>query len=81
MIPSQKKANEYTMKECELPGPYKIWLQNPNLIEVMAPVGAYYRGHSSLSKAEIEIATNPRRRDRGPRRHLLPPARRQRSEV
>ena len=24
----------------------------------MVPLGAYYQGHSSLSKAEIEIATN-----------------------
>jgi len=27
-------------------------------MEVMVPLGAYYQGHSSLSKAEIEIATN-----------------------
>ena len=40
-----------------MPGPYKIFLQNPKLIEVMVPLGAYYQGHSSLSKAEIEIAT------------------------
>jgi 4-carboxymuconolactone decarboxylase len=39
-----------------VPGPYKIWLQNPKLMEVMVPLGAYYHGHSSLSKAEI--ATN-----------------------
>ena len=55
----QKKAYEFTMKERgQVPGPYKIWLQNPKLIEVMVPLGAYYQGHSSLSKAEIEIATN-----------------------
>ena len=59
MSSSQKKAYEYTMKERgQVPGPYKIWLQNPKLIEVMVPLGAYYQGHSSLSKAEIEIATN-----------------------
>lgn len=59
MSPSQKKAYEYTMKERgQVPGPHKIWLQNPKLIEVMVPVGAYYQGHSSLSKAEIDIATN-----------------------
>ena len=59
MTPEQKRAFDYTMKERgEVPGPYKIWLQNPKLIEVMVPVGAYYQGHSSLSKAEIEIATN-----------------------
>jgi hypothetical protein len=55
MSSSQKKAYEYTMKERgQVLGPYKIWLQNPKLIEVMAPLGAYYQGHSSLSKAEIE---------------------------
>jgi hypothetical protein len=26
----------------------------------MVPLGAYYQGHSSLSKAEIEMATNVR---------------------
>ena len=41
MSPSQKKAYEYTMKERgQVPGPYKIWLQNPKLIEVMVPLGA-----------------------------------------
>jgi 4-carboxymuconolactone decarboxylase len=57
--PRPKKAFEFTVKERgELPGPYKIWLENPKLMEVMVPLGAYYYGHSSLSKAEIEIATN-----------------------
>jgi 4-carboxymuconolactone decarboxylase len=59
MTADQKKAYEFTMKSRgQVPGPYKIWLQNPKLIEVMVPLGAYYQGHSSLSKAEIEIATN-----------------------
>ena len=59
MTVEQKKAYEFTMKERgQVPGPYKIFLQNPKLIEVMVPLGAYYQGHSSLSKAEIEIATN-----------------------
>jgi 4-carboxymuconolactone decarboxylase len=59
MTPDQKKAYEFTVKERgEVPGPYKIWLQNPKLMEVMVPLGAYYQSHSSLSKAEIEIATN-----------------------
>jgi 4-carboxymuconolactone decarboxylase len=59
MTPDQKRAFEFTMKERgQVPGPYKIWLQNPKLIQVMVPLGAYYQGHSSLSKAEIEIATN-----------------------
>src|ERR1700723_3585929 len=59
MTPDQKRIYQFTMKERgQVPGPYKIWLQNPKLIEVMVPLGAYYQGHSSLSKAEIEIATN-----------------------
>jgi 4-carboxymuconolactone decarboxylase len=59
MTADQKKAYEFTMNERgQVPGPYKIFLQNPKLIEVMVPLGAYYQGHSSLSKAEIEIATN-----------------------
>src|ERR1700729_4259220 len=59
MTPDQKKVFEFTAKERgEVPGPYKIWLQNPKLMEVVVPLGSYYQGHSSLSKAEIEIATN-----------------------
>jgi 4-carboxymuconolactone decarboxylase len=59
MTADQKTAYEFTVKQRgEVPGPYKIWLQNPKLMEVMVPFGAYYQGHSSLSKAEIEIATN-----------------------
>lgn len=59
MTPDQKRVYQLTMKERgQVPGPYKVWLQNPKLMEVMVPLGAYYQGHSSLSKAEIEIATN-----------------------
>ena len=59
MTPDQKRIYQFTMKERgQVPGPYKIWLQNPKLMEVMVPLGAYYQGHSSISKAAIEIATN-----------------------
>jgi 4-carboxymuconolactone decarboxylase len=52
ITPDQKKAFKFTVKERgEVPGPYKIWLQNPKLIEVMVPLGAHYQGNSSLSKA------------------------------
>ncbi len=48
MTSDQKKAYEFTMKSRgQVPGPYKIWLQNPKLMEVMVPLGAYYQGHSS----------------------------------
>jgi 4-carboxymuconolactone decarboxylase len=59
MTADQRKAYESTVgQRGEVPEPYKIRLQNPKLIEVMVPLDAYYQGHSSLSKAEIEIATN-----------------------
>jgi 4-carboxymuconolactone decarboxylase len=40
-----------------VPGPHKIWAANPALLKTIAPVGAYYQTASTLSKAEIEIAT------------------------
>src|ERR1700733_10271755 len=69
MTADQRKAYEFTVgQRGEVPGPYKIWLQNPKLIEVMVPLGAYYQGHSSLSKAEIEIG-NRHARAPGALRH------------
>ena len=42
MTADQKMAYEFTMKERgQVPGPYKIFLQNPKLIEVMVSLGAY----------------------------------------
>jgi 4-carboxymuconolactone decarboxylase len=59
MTADQKRAYEFTMKERgQVPGPYKIFLQNPKLIEVIVPLGAYYQRRLSLSKVETEIATN-----------------------
>ena len=40
-----------------VPGPHKIWAANPALLTAIVPVGAYYARASTLSKAEIEIAT------------------------
>jgi len=40
-----------------VPGPHKIWAANPALLTTIAPVGAYFQSASTLSKAEIEIAT------------------------
>jgi 4-carboxymuconolactone decarboxylase len=58
MTPDQKKAFEFTVKERgEVPGPYKIWLQNPKLMEVVVPLETYHHGHSSCSKLR-SIATN-----------------------
>ena len=59
MTAEQKQAYDFTQRlRGQVPGPHKIWLQNPKLNEVVVPVGAYYQGQSSLTKAEIEIATN-----------------------
>ena len=38
------------------PGPYKVWLENPAAMQLMVPVGVYYRSGSNLSEAEREIA-------------------------
>lgn len=38
-------------------GPYKIWVESPALMDLMIPIGAYYREHFSLNDAEREIAT------------------------
>src|SRR5580704_12647421 len=39
------------------PGPYKIWLENPPVMELLVPLGAYYRNQTSLSDNELDIAT------------------------
>jgi 4-carboxymuconolactone decarboxylase len=59
MTAEQRRTYDYTNEQRgQVPGPYKIWLQNTKLMEVMVPLGVYYQRHSVLSKAEIEIATN-----------------------
>lgn len=53
-----RKAYDFTLQLRGLvPGPHKIWLANPQLLECIAPVGAYFQTASTLTKAEIEIAT------------------------
>lgn len=39
-----------------VPGPYKIWVRNLKLTEVMVHMGNHYQAQHTLSKAEIEIA-------------------------
>src|ERR1700759_3178855 len=60
MTPEQKKGYEYVVEERgEAPGPYKIFIQNPHLLQVLVPVGKYFQqSHSSLSDAEREIVMN-----------------------
>ncbi|MEY8017853.1 carboxymuconolactone decarboxylase family protein [Mycobacterium servetii] len=58
MEPAMKQAYEFTRGLRGLvPGPHKIWLANPTLSTTIVPTGAYFQQHSTLSKAEIEIAT------------------------
>lgn len=54
-----RSAYDYTVKLRGLvPGPHKIWLANPTLSKTIVPTGAYFQTESTLTKAEIEIATN-----------------------
>lgn len=58
MSDAMRSAYDFTMQLRGLvPGPHKIWLANPALSETIVPTGAYFQKQSSLSKAEIEIAT------------------------
>src|ERR1700678_4806124 len=56
---AMKEAYDFTMKLRGLvPGPHRIWLANPELSKTVVPIGAYYQTRSTLTKPEIEIATN-----------------------
>lgn len=58
MDPEMRSAYDYTLGLRGLvPGPHKIWLANPALSMTIVPTGAYFQTGSSLTKAEIEIAT------------------------
>jgi 4-carboxymuconolactone decarboxylase len=59
-MPSEMcEAYEFTRELRGLvPGPHKIWLANPTLSKTIVPTGAYFQRQSTLTKAEIEIATN-----------------------
>lgn len=59
MSPQMRAAYDVTHELRGLvPGPHKIWLANPRLSETIVPTGAYFQRESTLTKAEIEIATN-----------------------
>jgi 4-carboxymuconolactone decarboxylase len=59
MPPEMKEAYDFTRELRGLvPGPHKIWLANPTLSKTIVPTGAYFQRESTLTKAEIEIATN-----------------------
>jgi 4-carboxymuconolactone decarboxylase len=57
MTSEQRKGYELLVQES--PGPYKIFIQNPDLLQVLVPVGKYFQqSHSSLLDAEREIVVN-----------------------
>ena len=59
MPAGMKDAYDFTRKLRGLvPGPHKIWLANAALSKTIVPTGAYFQTESTLTKAEIEIATN-----------------------
>ena len=59
MTPEQRTAYDQTVKaRGQVPGPYKIWLQNEALETAMVPIGVYYQETMTLTKAEREIVTN-----------------------
>jgi 4-carboxymuconolactone decarboxylase len=58
MPEAMRKAYDRTKRLRGLvPGPHRIWLANPRLSETIVPTGAYFQTSSTLTKAEIEIAT------------------------
>jgi 4-carboxymuconolactone decarboxylase len=58
MSPEMRDAFDFTKNLRGLvPGPHKIWVANPELSKTIVPTGAYFQSASTLSKAEIEIAT------------------------
>ena len=59
MTPEQQKAYRFLVEgpRGRLPGPYKVWVHNPNLVHAAAPLGQHFTpGQSSLSEREREIA-------------------------
>lgn len=58
MSAEQRTGYEYVVRERGMcPGPYKIWVENAPLMNLMVPLGTYYKKHSTLNDTEREIAT------------------------
>jgi 4-carboxymuconolactone decarboxylase len=63
MTAEQRRGYEYVIRERNrCPGPYKIWVENPPVMDLMVPLGAFYTKQSStkqssLNDIEIKIAT------------------------
>ncbi len=59
MTAGQRAAYDRTVEaRGQVPGPYKIWLQNEALEAAMVPIGVYYQEKMTLTGAEREIVTN-----------------------
>jgi 4-carboxymuconolactone decarboxylase len=60
MTPQQREGyDDVVESRGEALGPYKIFIQNPALMRVLVPLGAYLnKGQWSLSDVEREIAVN-----------------------
>ena len=57
MTPEQQEAYHSLLEmRGRLPGPTKIFVENPPLVKVMGPLGTYFRTGYSLSEREREIA-------------------------
>jgi 4-carboxymuconolactone decarboxylase len=57
MTPEQQEGYHALIEaRGRLPGPNRIWVHNPKLAKVAAPLGAYFRTGYSLSEREREIA-------------------------
>jgi len=58
MTPEQQEAYRWLLETRggRLPGPTKIYVENPKLAKVIGPFGGYFRKGYSLSEREREIA-------------------------
>ena len=59
MTPEQREGYRFLVDgpRGRLPGPYKVWVNNPKLVHAAAPLGQHFTpGQSSLTEREREIA-------------------------
>src|SRR5947199_9939602 len=59
MTPAQKEGYRFLVEgpRGRLPGPYKVWVENPKLLRAAAPLGEHFTpGKSTLTEREREIA-------------------------
>ena len=59
MTPEQREGYDFIVKERgQVPSPNKIFVQDPDLMKIVVPIGAYFGNNSSLASPEREIATS-----------------------